>query len=140
MRRFVKIKSSRNGEITLSCTDIGKSCPSRQFLTLQICLLALIAKTNSCKKIPDLQYSVKQNVCLAFFGYYLIVEYMPYILSFYQCEPFFLQAFTDPSDLVSRRMGLTPLPLACLLFKILSKTTRLSCWMSVAILFVLYFW
>lgn len=49
------------------------------------------------------------------------------------------QAFTDHSDLVSRRMGLTPLPLACLLFKILSKTTRLSCRMSVAILIVLYF-
>ena len=31
MRSFVKIKSSRNGEITLSFTDIGKSCPSRDF-------------------------------------------------------------------------------------------------------------
>ena len=31
LRRFVKTKSSRNGEITLSITDIGKSCPSREF-------------------------------------------------------------------------------------------------------------
>ena len=30
MRSFVKIKSSRNGEITLSFTDICKSCLSRK--------------------------------------------------------------------------------------------------------------
>ena len=29
MRSFVKIKSSRNGEINLSFTDKGKSCKSR---------------------------------------------------------------------------------------------------------------
>ena len=32
MRSFVKIKSSRIGEITLSFTDEGKSCHSREFL------------------------------------------------------------------------------------------------------------
>ena len=32
MRSFVKIKSSRNGEITLSFTDEGKSCHDRDFL------------------------------------------------------------------------------------------------------------
>ena len=31
VRSFVKIKSSRNGEITLSFTDIGKACPSLEF-------------------------------------------------------------------------------------------------------------
>ena len=31
MRSFMKIKSSRNEEINLSFTDIGKSCPSRKF-------------------------------------------------------------------------------------------------------------
>ena len=31
MRSFVKIKSSRNAEITQSFTDIGISCPSRDF-------------------------------------------------------------------------------------------------------------
>ena len=36
MRSFVKIKSSRNGEITLSFTDKGKSCRSRKFLTSQM--------------------------------------------------------------------------------------------------------
>ena len=31
MRSFVKIKPSRIGDITLSFTDIGKSCPVRDF-------------------------------------------------------------------------------------------------------------
>ena len=44
MRSFVKIESWRNGEITLSFTDIRTSCPSCEFLMLQICLLALFPK------------------------------------------------------------------------------------------------
>ena len=44
MRGFVKVKPSRNGEITLSVTDIGQLCPSRQCLMLQICLLMLFTK------------------------------------------------------------------------------------------------
>ena len=31
MRSLVKIKSSKNGKITLSLTDIGESCPSHEF-------------------------------------------------------------------------------------------------------------
>ena len=38
MRSFVKIKSSRNGKITLSFVNMTKSCPSREFIMLQICL------------------------------------------------------------------------------------------------------
>ena len=56
MRSFVKIKSSRNGEITLSFTDIGKSCPSCEYLTPQICLLTLFTKIKFSRKFPDLQY------------------------------------------------------------------------------------
>ena len=44
MRSFVKIKSSRNGEITQSFTYIGKACLSREMVTSQICLLMLFAK------------------------------------------------------------------------------------------------
>ena len=46
MRSFVKIKSLRNRDITLSFTDISKSCPSRKFLPSQVhvCLLTLLAK------------------------------------------------------------------------------------------------
>ena len=47
MRSFVKIKSSRIGEITLSFSDIhnvGKSHPCREFVTSKICVLTLIAK------------------------------------------------------------------------------------------------
>ena len=39
MRSFVKRKPPRNDEITLSVTDIGKSCLSREILTSLICLL-----------------------------------------------------------------------------------------------------
>ena len=39
MRSFVKMKTSRFRAITLSSTDIGKSCHSRDFSTSQICLL-----------------------------------------------------------------------------------------------------
>ena len=42
MPSFVKIKSSRNGEITLSFTDVGKSYPSREFLKWEKCLLTAI--------------------------------------------------------------------------------------------------
>ena len=36
---LVKIKTSQNGEITLSFADVSKSCPSHKFLMWQICLL-----------------------------------------------------------------------------------------------------
>ena len=52
---FVKIKSSRHGEITLSFPDLGKSCPTCNFLALKICLLLLLAKINFLRKFPDLQ-------------------------------------------------------------------------------------
>ena len=38
MRSFVKIKSSRNGEIIRSFTDIDEKCSIREFQTSQICL------------------------------------------------------------------------------------------------------
>ena len=43
-RSFVKIISSPNGKTTLSFTATDKSCPSRKYLTSQICLLMLFAK------------------------------------------------------------------------------------------------
>ena len=56
MRSFVKIKLSQYGEIFLSFTDIGKSCPGREILTWQICLLTLFAKLKFSRKFPNLQY------------------------------------------------------------------------------------
>ena len=50
MRSFVKIESSRNGEITLSLTDIANSCPCCECLTSQICLLMLFAKIEFSRK------------------------------------------------------------------------------------------
>ena len=58
--KFVKIKSSRNGEIILSLSDIGKSCHGRDFFTSQICLLTLFAKIDFSQKISNLQmYSIE---------------------------------------------------------------------------------
>ena len=55
MSSFLKIKSLRNGEITLSITDIGKSCTSCEYLGPQECLLMLFAKNIILGKFPDLQ-------------------------------------------------------------------------------------
>ena len=56
MRSFVKIKYSQNDEITLSITNIVKSCPSREFLASQICYLTLFAKIKFSRKFPNLQH------------------------------------------------------------------------------------
>ena len=45
----MKIKPSRNGKITLSFIDIGKSCLNRGFFTSLVCLLKLFAKINLAK-------------------------------------------------------------------------------------------
>ena len=51
MRSFVKIKCSQNGEITLSFTDIVKSCSSCKCLGSQICYLTLFPKNKILAKI-----------------------------------------------------------------------------------------
>ena len=51
----MKIRESRNGEITLSFTDIGKSCPSCYFLTFQICFLTLFGIIKFLRKFTNLQ-------------------------------------------------------------------------------------
>ena len=54
--KFRENKPSRNGDITLSFTDICKSCPCHKILTWQICLLTLFAKINILRKFPNLQF------------------------------------------------------------------------------------
>ena len=51
----MKIISSPNGKITLSISDVGKSCPSRGFLMWQIFLLAA--------KFLNLQYLIFCSYC-----------------------------------------------------------------------------
>ena len=53
-RSFLKIKTSRNGKITLSFIDKGKPCLSRNFFTSLICLLMLFAKIEFSRKFPNL--------------------------------------------------------------------------------------
>ena len=47
MRSFVKITPSRNGEITVSFTDIGKSCLSRDFYRGKYVFLRYSREKNS---------------------------------------------------------------------------------------------
>ena len=54
---YVKLKSSRNAKLSQSFTNIGKSCPIREFLASQIILLTLFKKTKFSQKFPDLQYT-----------------------------------------------------------------------------------
>ena len=46
MRSFVKLRSSRNGEITLSFTDEGKSCHSRDFYVSNMSFNAIREKNS----------------------------------------------------------------------------------------------
>ena len=46
-RSFVKIKSSRNGEITLPFTDVGKSCSSRELLASHTCTFVVYRYSKS---------------------------------------------------------------------------------------------
>ena len=48
----------RNGKITLSFTDMGKSYICLETWTSQICLLTLFAKIKFSRKIPNLQYPI----------------------------------------------------------------------------------
>ena len=58
IRSFVKIKLSRYEDITLSFTDICKSCPDREFWMSLICLSTLFAKIKFSRKFPNLQYTL----------------------------------------------------------------------------------
>ena len=49
-------KNGRTDEITLSFTDIGQSCLSRELSTSQICILTLLAEMKFSRKFPNLQY------------------------------------------------------------------------------------
>ena len=51
MRSFVKMKSSRNAEITLLFINIPKSWPSREFLASQICFFNAIPENKVLTKI-----------------------------------------------------------------------------------------
>ena len=55
--KFREIKSSRNVEINLSFTDVGKSCHSRDFQYGKYVLMHF-AKMNFSRKIPNLQYAI----------------------------------------------------------------------------------
>ena len=84
MQSFVKIKSLRNAEITLSFTDICKLCPRCEFLASQMCLLTLIAKKKTSEnfRIYSTLFPVegigKFFLCCFLFQFYCIIFYIKY--------------------------------------------------------------
>ena len=52
---FARTLFSRNGKITRSFIDIGKSCLSRKFFTSLICFLMLFANIKFLRKFSNLQ-------------------------------------------------------------------------------------
>ena len=64
MRSFVKIKFSRNGEITLSFTDEDQSCHSRQFLGRKYVFKRYSRKLNSRENFR--MYSTKAMISHSF--------------------------------------------------------------------------
>ena len=102
MRSFVKMKSSQNGEITLSITDIGKSCTNREFLAPQECLITLFAKIKFLRKVPDLQYLQLKRIQNMYNWYKMIydVNYIP--IQFKYC--------TSPVSLIFSKFKFTDMP------------------------------
>ena len=81
------VKNKNPCQIILSFTDIGKSCPSREFITLQICLSTLFAKIKLSQKFLNLQY---WPVCLSvLYGqkkFHFLSKDMVWVLKSCLCE------------------------------------------------------
>ena len=58
----MKVKPSRNSEITLSSTGKDKTCHIRDLLASQVCLLTLFAKIKFSRKFLDLQQVLGRKV------------------------------------------------------------------------------
>ena len=61
MRSFVKIKPLRIGDITLSCTDIGKSCLFRDFFYIANVSYNAIRENKILPKISGFTVSISVN-------------------------------------------------------------------------------
>ena len=56
--RLYKICYCKFGKFSQGFTDIGKSCPRRDFLMSQICILTLFSKIKVSRKFPNLQHTM----------------------------------------------------------------------------------
>ena len=78
LRNFVEIKPSQIDTIILSFTDVSKSCPSRELLTWQICILTFICDNKMFAKISEF-IVFKSLLMLA-----LTPNLMPSLILFYR--------------------------------------------------------
>ena len=63
MQSFVKIKPSQISDITLSFTDIGKSCPVRDFLRRK-CVFNAFRENKILAKISEFTVIKQDGVCV----------------------------------------------------------------------------
>ena len=63
MRSFVKIKFSRNGEITLSLTDISKPCPKSQYFYTANMSFNAIRENKILAKISEFAVAASLSTC-----------------------------------------------------------------------------
>ena len=104
MRSFAKTKPAWNGENTLSFTDVGRSCQSREILMCQISLLMLSAKIKFSRKFPNLQYAGRAKFRHQVFKILLLLIISFCIFSIYIYILWFLADFyvlNSPSSLVT---------------------------------------
>ena len=94
MRSFVKIKPSRIDDITLSFTDICKSCPVRDFYVANVSFNA-ICENKFSRKFPNLQYNM----------------YFRRSKSFYVAKPRYIKPFSRVPLTIQEIMNLPALHL-----------------------------
>ena len=63
--KFREIKPWQSGEIIMPFTDIGKSCPSREFFYVANMSFNAI-RENKIRKIPNLQYAISTEFSFTF--------------------------------------------------------------------------
>ena len=103
MRSFVKVKSLQNGETIRSFTDLGKSCPSREFSTSQICLSTLFAKIKSSQKFRIYSNHIDSLYAVFFFFYFFLFVSCYFVISGVFClfifSVFFCFCFFGPGNI-----------------------------------------
>ena len=91
MRNFVKIKPSRNGKITLSFIDIGKSCLRRKFFHITKMSFNAIRENKILAKISESTIGMLSQGCTNCFVSFAFVTFL--FVCFVVYDRFFFVSF-----------------------------------------------
>ncbi|XP_064630115.1 transmembrane anterior posterior transformation protein 1 homolog [Lineus longissimus] len=154
---FVEIKGSvfkkfaKNNLFQMSCSDVRE-----RFHYLILLFIVLIRNMTEFswnidhlwQLVPDIVMVLISEVLVDWLKHAFIVKfndissdvYKEYTISLAYDTAISRQkdAFSDHSDLVSRRMGFTPLPLGCLLFKIVCQSLKVHGYLGIFLCFLGY--